>query len=160
MVLVTSVRDYINRMLQDISGMKVLILDSETVNPISSSITILFFISLWRRTKFAHYMFLDFRLAMWASCIRSQSFFRKKFFLWRWSIRSPCQKNRCRISKLFISSARVRRIFRNYDTSLRVLDLENTIYVHTLFHLLRISNLSLFIDNVCIYIFFFWFFFL
>lgn len=31
MVLVTSVRDYINRMLQDISGMKVLILDSETV---------------------------------------------------------------------------------------------------------------------------------
>ena len=31
MALVTSVRDYINRMLQDISGMKVLILDSETV---------------------------------------------------------------------------------------------------------------------------------
>lgn len=30
-MLVTSVRDYINRMLQDISGMKVLILDSETV---------------------------------------------------------------------------------------------------------------------------------
>ncbi|KAL0683633.1 hypothetical protein Bca4012_050481 [Brassica carinata] len=30
MALVTSVRDYINRMLQDISGMKVLILDSET----------------------------------------------------------------------------------------------------------------------------------
>lgn len=31
MVLVTSARDYINRMLQDISGMKVLILDSQTV---------------------------------------------------------------------------------------------------------------------------------
>uniref|UniRef100_A0A0D3CW58 Sec1 family protein n=1 Tax=Brassica oleracea var. oleracea TaxID=109376 RepID=A0A0D3CW58_BRAOL len=35
MVLVTSVRDYINRMLQDISGMKVLILDSETVSNVS-----------------------------------------------------------------------------------------------------------------------------
>lgn len=31
MVLVTAARDYINRMLQDISGMKVLILDSQTV---------------------------------------------------------------------------------------------------------------------------------
>lgn len=31
MVLVSAVRDYINRMLQDISGMKVLILDSDTV---------------------------------------------------------------------------------------------------------------------------------
>ncbi|GKV05393.1 hypothetical protein SLEP1_g17411 [Rubroshorea leprosula] len=30
MVLVAAVRDYINRMLQDISGMKVLILDSQT----------------------------------------------------------------------------------------------------------------------------------
>ncbi|KAF8092653.1 hypothetical protein N665_0407s0030 [Sinapis alba] len=35
MVVVTSVRDYINRMLQDISGMKVLILDSETVSNVS-----------------------------------------------------------------------------------------------------------------------------
>ncbi|KAL0724289.1 hypothetical protein Bca4012_038888 [Brassica carinata] len=35
MVLVTSVRDYINRMLHDISGMKVLILDSETVSNVS-----------------------------------------------------------------------------------------------------------------------------
>ncbi|XP_033141340.1 vacuolar protein sorting-associated protein 45 homolog isoform X2 [Brassica rapa] len=35
MALVTSVRDYINRMLQDISGMKVLILDSETVSNVS-----------------------------------------------------------------------------------------------------------------------------
>ncbi|CAA7013462.1 unnamed protein product [Microthlaspi erraticum] len=35
MVLVTSVRDYINRMLQDTSGMKVLILDSETVSNVS-----------------------------------------------------------------------------------------------------------------------------
>lgn len=33
MSLVTAVRDYINRMLQDISGMKVLILDSHTVRP-------------------------------------------------------------------------------------------------------------------------------
>ena len=33
MSLVTAVRDYINRMLQDISGMKVLILDSHTVHP-------------------------------------------------------------------------------------------------------------------------------
>ena len=32
MVLVSAVRDYINRMLQDISGMKVLILDSHTVS--------------------------------------------------------------------------------------------------------------------------------
>lgn len=31
MVLVTATRDYINRMLQDISGMKVLVLDSQTV---------------------------------------------------------------------------------------------------------------------------------
>lgn len=35
MVLVTAVRDYINKMLQDISGMKVLILDSNTVRIIS-----------------------------------------------------------------------------------------------------------------------------
>ncbi|GMH01037.1 hypothetical protein Nepgr_002876 [Nepenthes gracilis] len=35
MVLVTAVRDYINHMLQDISGMKVLILDSETVSIVS-----------------------------------------------------------------------------------------------------------------------------
>lgn len=35
MVLVASVRDYINRMLQDISGMKVLILDSQTVSAVS-----------------------------------------------------------------------------------------------------------------------------
>ncbi|GAV58819.1 Sec1 domain-containing protein [Cephalotus follicularis] len=35
MVLVTAVRDYINRMLQDISGMKVLILDSQTVGIVS-----------------------------------------------------------------------------------------------------------------------------
>lgn len=35
MVLVTAVRDYINRMLQDISGMKVLILDSHTVSIVS-----------------------------------------------------------------------------------------------------------------------------
>ncbi|XP_059453320.1 vacuolar protein sorting-associated protein 45 homolog isoform X2 [Corylus avellana] len=35
MSLVTAVRDYINRMLQDISGMKVLILDSHTVSTIS-----------------------------------------------------------------------------------------------------------------------------
>ncbi|KAJ4700902.1 vacuolar protein sorting 45 [Melia azedarach] len=35
MVLVTAVRDYINRMLQDISGMKVLILDSQTVSAVS-----------------------------------------------------------------------------------------------------------------------------
>lgn len=35
MVLVSSVRDYINRMLQDISGMKVLILDSQTVSVVS-----------------------------------------------------------------------------------------------------------------------------
>lgn len=31
MVLIAVVRDYINRMLHDISGMKVLILDSQTV---------------------------------------------------------------------------------------------------------------------------------
>jgi hypothetical protein len=31
MVLVSAARDYINRLLQDISGMKVLILDSQTV---------------------------------------------------------------------------------------------------------------------------------
>lgn len=31
MVLISAVRDYINRMLQDISGMKVLILDPSTV---------------------------------------------------------------------------------------------------------------------------------
>lgn len=37
MSLVTAVRDYINRMLQDISGMKVLILDSHTVPPHSSN---------------------------------------------------------------------------------------------------------------------------
>ncbi|KAK3230445.1 hypothetical protein Dsin_002326 [Dipteronia sinensis] len=35
MVLVTAVRDYMNRMLQDISGMKVLILDSQTVSIVS-----------------------------------------------------------------------------------------------------------------------------
>ncbi|XP_031285864.1 vacuolar protein sorting-associated protein 45 homolog [Pistacia vera] len=35
MVLVTAARDYINRMLQDISGMKVLILDSQTVSVVS-----------------------------------------------------------------------------------------------------------------------------
>ncbi|CAK9145734.1 unnamed protein product [Ilex paraguariensis] len=35
MVLVSAVRDYINRMLQDISGMKVLILDSQTVSSVS-----------------------------------------------------------------------------------------------------------------------------
>uniref|UniRef100_A0A7C8YKA5 Uncharacterized protein n=1 Tax=Opuntia streptacantha TaxID=393608 RepID=A0A7C8YKA5_OPUST len=35
MVLVTAVRDYVNRMLQDISGMKVLILDSQTVSIVS-----------------------------------------------------------------------------------------------------------------------------
>ncbi|XP_075648557.1 vacuolar protein sorting-associated protein 45 homolog isoform X2 [Castanea sativa] len=35
MVLVSAVRDYINRMLQDISGMKVLILDSHTVSIVS-----------------------------------------------------------------------------------------------------------------------------
>ncbi|CAH9122520.1 unnamed protein product [Cuscuta epithymum] len=35
MVVVSSVRDYINRMLQDISGMKVLILDSHTVSIVS-----------------------------------------------------------------------------------------------------------------------------
>ncbi|XP_055833150.1 vacuolar protein sorting-associated protein 45 homolog isoform X1 [Solanum dulcamara] len=35
MVVVAAVRDYINRMLQDISGMKVLILDSSTVSSVS-----------------------------------------------------------------------------------------------------------------------------
>ncbi|KAF1893378.1 hypothetical protein Lal_00001847 [Lupinus albus] len=35
MVLTSSVRDYVNRMLQDISGMKVLILDSQTVSIVS-----------------------------------------------------------------------------------------------------------------------------
>ncbi|CAL0327450.1 unnamed protein product [Lupinus luteus] len=35
MVLTSNVRDYINRMLQDISGMKVLILDSQTVSIVS-----------------------------------------------------------------------------------------------------------------------------
>ncbi|XP_021605093.1 vacuolar protein sorting-associated protein 45 homolog isoform X2 [Manihot esculenta] len=35
MVLVSAVRDYINRMLQDISGMKMLILDSQTVRIVS-----------------------------------------------------------------------------------------------------------------------------
>ncbi|KAL1561169.1 vacuolar protein sorting-associated protein 45 [Salvia divinorum] len=35
MVLITVVRDYINRMLHDISGMKVLILDSQTVSVVS-----------------------------------------------------------------------------------------------------------------------------
>ncbi|KAL1810799.1 hypothetical protein DCAR_0622891 [Daucus carota subsp. sativus] len=35
MVLVSAVKDYINRMLQDISGMKVLILDSDTVSIVS-----------------------------------------------------------------------------------------------------------------------------
>ncbi|KAM1481832.1 hypothetical protein EV1_033682 [Malus domestica] len=35
MVLVTAVRDYLSRMLQDISGMKVLILDSHTVSIVS-----------------------------------------------------------------------------------------------------------------------------
>ncbi|KAA8546526.1 hypothetical protein F0562_002735 [Nyssa sinensis] len=35
MVLISAVRDYVNRMLQDISGMKVLILDSQTVSIVS-----------------------------------------------------------------------------------------------------------------------------
>ncbi|KAJ8762971.1 hypothetical protein K2173_023100 [Erythroxylum novogranatense] len=35
MVVVSAARDYINRMLQDISGMKVLILDSQTVSIVS-----------------------------------------------------------------------------------------------------------------------------
>ncbi|XP_024030625.1 vacuolar protein sorting-associated protein 45 homolog isoform X1 [Morus notabilis] len=35
MVLVSAARDYVNRMLQDISGMKVLILDSHTVSTVS-----------------------------------------------------------------------------------------------------------------------------
>ncbi|KAL8110940.1 vacuolar protein sorting-associated protein 45 homolog [Apium graveolens] len=35
MVLISAVKDYINRMLQDISGMKVLILDSDTVSIVS-----------------------------------------------------------------------------------------------------------------------------
>nr|GMC69631.1 vacuolar protein sorting-associated protein 45 homolog [Ipomoea batatas] len=35
MAVVTAVRDYVNRMLQDISGMKVLILDSDTVSIVS-----------------------------------------------------------------------------------------------------------------------------
>ncbi|XP_022749447.1 vacuolar protein sorting-associated protein 45 homolog [Durio zibethinus] len=35
MVLVSAVRDYVNRMFQDISGMKVLILDSQTVSIVS-----------------------------------------------------------------------------------------------------------------------------
>ncbi|XP_038680056.1 vacuolar protein sorting-associated protein 45 homolog isoform X1 [Tripterygium wilfordii] len=35
MVLVTAARDYVNRMLQDITGMKVLILDSQTVSIVS-----------------------------------------------------------------------------------------------------------------------------
>ncbi|XP_075479566.1 vacuolar protein sorting-associated protein 45 homolog [Primulina tabacum] len=35
MVLITVVRDYINRMLQDISGMKVIVLDSHTVSIVS-----------------------------------------------------------------------------------------------------------------------------
>ncbi|GAB2263890.1 hypothetical protein Droror1_Dr00026024 [Drosera rotundifolia] len=35
MVLIGAVRDYVNRMLQDISGMKVLILDSKTVSAVS-----------------------------------------------------------------------------------------------------------------------------
>ncbi|GMP46544.1 hypothetical protein CsSME_00014655 [Camellia sinensis var. sinensis] len=35
MALVSAVRDYVNRMLQDISGMKVLILDSQTVSIVS-----------------------------------------------------------------------------------------------------------------------------
>ncbi|GFP80203.1 vacuolar protein sorting-associated protein 45 homolog [Phtheirospermum japonicum] len=35
MVMVTAVRDYVNRMLHDISGMKVLILDSQTVSIVS-----------------------------------------------------------------------------------------------------------------------------
>ena len=46
MVLISAVRDYINRMLQDISGMKVLILDSHTVILVpkhSSSSFLLFF---------------------------------------------------------------------------------------------------------------------
>lgn len=37
MVLVSAVRDYISRMLQDISGMKVLILDSHTVTTLSTT---------------------------------------------------------------------------------------------------------------------------
>lgn len=36
MVLVSAVRDYVNRMLQDISGMKVLVLDSQTVSSSST----------------------------------------------------------------------------------------------------------------------------
>lgn len=35
MVVVSAARDYVNRMLQDISGMKVLILDSHTVRSYS-----------------------------------------------------------------------------------------------------------------------------
>lgn len=35
MVLVSAVRDYVNRMLQDISGMKVLVLDAQTVSVVS-----------------------------------------------------------------------------------------------------------------------------
>ncbi|XVF64397.1 hypothetical protein PTKIN_Ptkin09bG0166100 [Pterospermum kingtungense] len=35
MVLISAIRDYVNRMLQDISGMKVLILDSQTVSIVS-----------------------------------------------------------------------------------------------------------------------------
>lgn len=36
MVLVNTVREYINRMFQDISGMKILILDSATVRKLAS----------------------------------------------------------------------------------------------------------------------------
>ncbi|KAK4747650.1 hypothetical protein SAY87_014236 [Trapa incisa] len=39
MVLVSAARDYINRMLQDISGMKVLVLDSQTVSVVSVAYT-------------------------------------------------------------------------------------------------------------------------
>lgn len=40
MVLISAARDYIARMLQDISGMKVLILDSQTVSSRSSPISL------------------------------------------------------------------------------------------------------------------------
>ena len=54
MVLVSAVRDYINRMLQDISGMKVLILDSHTVSSFPNTPL---FISLF---NFISTLYLDF----------------------------------------------------------------------------------------------------
>lgn len=47
MVLVTAVRDYLNRMLQDISGMKVLILDSHTVTTLSTLENFQIFTNFW-----------------------------------------------------------------------------------------------------------------